>query len=74
MSFHFRLRLVFHIAVLSFFDFEFYVSVRKSMSIQVDVFNYPIHARSVLQDPAILPDNVYNMDETGVMLAMLRVC
>jgi hypothetical protein len=25
----------------------------------------------VLQDPAILPGNVYNMDETGVMLSML---
>jgi hypothetical protein len=27
--------------------------------------------RSVIQDPAILPENVYNMDETGVMLSML---
>jgi hypothetical protein len=27
--------------------------------------------RKVLQDPAILPENVYNMDETGVMLCML---
>ncbi|KFY41820.1 hypothetical protein V494_02772 [Pseudogymnoascus sp. VKM F-4513 (FW-928)] len=26
---------------------------------------------TVLQDPAILPENVYNMDETGVMLCML---
>jgi hypothetical protein len=25
----------------------------------------------VLHDPAILPENVYNMDETGVMLSML---
>jgi hypothetical protein len=25
----------------------------------------------VLQDPAILPENVYNMDETGVMLCIL---
>ncbi|MCJ1284789.1 hypothetical protein MMC26_004125 [Xylographa opegraphella] len=25
----------------------------------------------VLQDPAVLPDNVYNMDETGVMLSKL---
>ena len=25
----------------------------------------------VLQDPAILPENVYNMNETGVMLSML---
>lgn len=25
----------------------------------------------VLQDPAIRPKNVYNMDETGVMLSML---
>jgi hypothetical protein len=25
----------------------------------------------VLQDLAILPENVYNMDETGVMLCML---
>ena len=25
----------------------------------------------VLQDPAILPENVYNMDETGVMMCML---
>jgi hypothetical protein len=25
----------------------------------------------VLQDPAILPENAYNMDETGVMLSML---
>jgi hypothetical protein len=25
----------------------------------------------VLQDPAILPENVYNMDETGIMLSML---
>lgn len=25
----------------------------------------------VLQDPAILPENVYNMDETGVMLYIL---
>jgi hypothetical protein len=25
----------------------------------------------VLRDPAILPENVYNMDETGVMLSML---
>ena len=27
--------------------------------------------KEVLQDPAILPENVYNMDETGVMLCML---
>jgi hypothetical protein len=27
--------------------------------------------RRVIQDPAILPENVYNMDETGVMLGML---
>ncbi len=27
--------------------------------------------REVLQDPAVLPGNVYNMDETGVMLCML---
>jgi hypothetical protein len=27
--------------------------------------------RRVLQDPAILKENVYNMDETGVMLLML---
>ena len=26
----------------------------------------------VLQDPAILPENIYNMDETGAMLCMLR--
>ena len=26
---------------------------------------------SVLQDPSVLPENVYNMDETGVMLSML---
>lgn len=25
----------------------------------------------ILQDPGILPENVYNMDETGVMLSML---
>jgi len=25
----------------------------------------------VLEDPAILPENIYNMDETGVMLCML---
>lgn len=25
----------------------------------------------VLQDPAVLPENVYNMDETGVMLCVL---
>ena len=25
----------------------------------------------VLQDPAILPENFYNWDETGVMLSML---
>lgn len=25
----------------------------------------------VLQDPAVLPENVYNMDETGVMPSML---
>jgi hypothetical protein len=25
----------------------------------------------VLQDPAVVPENVYNMDETGVMLSML---
>ena len=25
----------------------------------------------VLEDPAILPENVYNMDETGIMLSML---
>jgi hypothetical protein len=25
----------------------------------------------VLQDLAVLPENVYNMDETGVMLSML---
>jgi hypothetical protein len=28
--------------------------------------------RKVLQDPAILPENVYNMDETGVMLCLLN--
>ena len=27
--------------------------------------------RDVLQDPAVLVENVYNMDETGVMLLML---
>jgi hypothetical protein len=27
--------------------------------------------REVLQDPAILPENVYNMDESRVMLCML---
>jgi hypothetical protein len=27
--------------------------------------------RKELQDPVILPENVYNMDETGVMLSML---
>jgi hypothetical protein len=27
--------------------------------------------KEVLQDPAIPPQNVYNMDETGVMLCML---
>ena len=27
--------------------------------------------REVLQDPAILTENVYNIDETGVMLCML---
>lgn len=27
--------------------------------------------REVLQEPAVLPGNVYNMDETGVMLCML---
>ena len=27
--------------------------------------------REVLQDPAILPENVYNIDETRVMLCML---
>ena len=27
--------------------------------------------RKVLEDPAILPENVYNMDETGIMLSML---
>jgi hypothetical protein len=26
--------------------------------------------KEVLQDPAILPENVYNMDKTGVMLSM----
>jgi hypothetical protein len=25
----------------------------------------------VLEDPAILPENIYNMDETGVILYML---
>ena len=25
-----------------------------------------------LQNPAILPENVYNMDETGIMLSMLN--
>ena len=27
--------------------------------------------RKVLEEPAILPENVYNMDETGVILSML---
>ena len=27
--------------------------------------------RQVLQDPAILPENVYNLDETGMMLCKL---
>ena len=27
--------------------------------------------RQVMQDPVILPENVYNMDETGVMLCKL---
>ncbi|KAF2475262.1 uncharacterized protein BDR25DRAFT_382156 [Lindgomyces ingoldianus] len=27
--------------------------------------------RKVLQDPAVLPENVYNMDETGLMLSKL---
>jgi hypothetical protein len=26
---------------------------------------------TVLRDPAVLAENVYNMDETGVMLSML---
>jgi len=26
--------------------------------------------KEVLQDPAVLVENVYNMDETGVMLSM----
>ena len=40
-----------------------------------NIYNKIIHwfevIREVLQDPAILPENVYNMDETGVMLCML---
>jgi hypothetical protein len=27
--------------------------------------------KDVLQDPAVLAENVYNMDETGMMLSML---
>jgi hypothetical protein len=27
--------------------------------------------KEVLQDPAVVPENVYNMDEIGVMLSML---
>jgi hypothetical protein len=40
-----------------------------------NIYNKIIHwfevIREVLQDLAILPENVYNMDETGVMLCML---
>jgi hypothetical protein len=40
-----------------------------------NIYNKIIHwfnvIKKVLQDPAILPENVYNMDETGVMLCML---
>jgi hypothetical protein len=27
---------------------------------------------TVLQDLSVLPENIYNMDETGVMLSMFR--
>jgi hypothetical protein len=40
-----------------------------------NIYNKIIHwfevIKEVLQDPAILLENVYNMDETGVMLCML---
>jgi Tc5 transposase DNA-binding domain len=40
-----------------------------------NIYNKVVHwfevIGRVLQDPAILPENVYNMDETGVMLSML---
>jgi hypothetical protein len=40
-----------------------------------NIYNKIIHwfevIGEVLQDPAILSENVYNMDETGVMLCML---
>jgi hypothetical protein len=40
-----------------------------------NIYNKIIHwfkvIGEVLQDPAILPENVYNIDETRVMLCML---
>jgi len=40
-----------------------------------NIYNKIIHwfevIGEVLQDPAILLENVYNMDETGVILCML---
>ncbi|KFA56115.1 hypothetical protein S40293_00203 [Stachybotrys chartarum IBT 40293] len=41
-----------------------------------DIYNKVIHwfevIRKVLEDPSILPENLYNMDETGVMLSKLN--
>jgi len=40
-----------------------------------NIYNKIIHGFEIigklLEDPAILPENVYNMDKTGVMLFML---
>jgi hypothetical protein len=40
-----------------------------------NIYNKIIHwfevIEQVLKDPAIMPENIYNMDETGVMLCML---
>jgi hypothetical protein len=47
------------------------VGVRLCQPIYDKIVHWFEVIREVLQDPAILPENVYNMDETGVMLCML---
>lgn len=54
------------------------LKARKSTALDWDRYNIydkVVHwfevIRKVLQDQTVLPENVYNMDETGVMLSML---
>lgn len=44
---------------------------RHDSNIYTKITDWFVVIGKTLQDPTILPENVYNMDETGVMLSML---